>query len=61
LAYVALFAWIMDRQANAAARYYLRNGLAITAAAALKFIVLYAAARILLPLLLGRHLWLLLL
>ena len=56
LAYVALFAWIMDRQANAAARYYLRNGLAITAAAALLVIVLYAAARILLPLLLGRTL-----
>ncbi|NLP09624.1 ECF transporter S component [bacterium] len=56
LSYVALFAWIKDREATAAARYYLRNSLAVTAAAVLKFAVLFAAARILLPLLLGRSL-----
>jgi len=56
LAYVALFAWIMDRQADTATRFYLRNGLAVLTAAVLKFTVLYAAARILLPLLLGKSL-----
>ena len=52
--FVITFAAMRSHQPTTVLFYYLRNGLAIVAAASIKFIVLYLTARFLLPLLLGK-------
>jgi hypothetical protein len=54
LLFVLCFALLKTGNVLTAAHYYLRNGLAIFAAAALKFVVLFASARFIFPLLLGK-------
>jgi hypothetical protein len=56
LLFVTSFALLRSNQLKPAYRFYLRNGLAVSAAAIVKFAVLYLAAQFFLPFILGKTL-----